>query len=165
MENDDIDVAASMSRKRLVLKNKLSAFWWDYSLPLAIIVPMIAYFVSRPEPLHAVRLDTMVVLASTIPAFAILSMCKSTIDGNAAELLLQARKTVNSLQWTVVSSSNDHFVATTPVTGFTWGQCITIIAQQGKLYVNVRNRVARNNRSPFLFGMRNEHLEAFRELL
>ena len=53
----------------------------------------------------------------------------------------------------------------TPLTAFTWGQRVTIIAQQDKLYLNVRNSVRRGARSPFLFGMRSRLLESFRDRL
>jgi len=95
------------------VKNRLTAFVWDYWFSLFLMSPWIWIVVTERERLLPIRATPMFFLGSSLPAIAVLAMCRSYLSyrlvvvetaGNAADLLCQARRTVDSLHWTVVSN-------------------------------------------------------------
>jgi len=78
--------------------------------------------------------------------------------------LQSSLRSIESNGWNIIEKHYSHVCATTRNSGFTWGQEITLIFADGKIYINCRNSVggAPSARSPFDFGQCRQRIDEFR---
>jgi len=75
-----------------------------------------------------------------------------------------SQRAVGSIEWKLIEDHKSYVVAITGASGFTWGQEIIVIFNDGGVFVNVRNRTM-VARSPWLFGRGKECLRRLSEEL
>jgi hypothetical protein len=76
-----------------------------------------------------------------------------------------SQRAVESVGWRLIENYKSYLVALTGASGFTWGQEITVIFDDGGVFMNVRNRSMVGGRSPWLFGKGKKCLKRLSEEL
>jgi hypothetical protein len=87
------------------------------------------------------------------------------MNGDRADVMAQALEAMSALHWAVVYRDEHLVSADTPVTGLTWGQAITLIPRDGRLYFNSRNQTATRLVLQISFGWNASNYRKLRDCL
>ena len=180
-----IDVPKSIRAGRLVCRNRTSLDLLDeVSGEYLVLVPLAALIAICLLSLLRLKGDDAPVTHFLFPLFLLSALLVSLrftylairrnrrlirietgVDKEAnRNLTLQV---IEFIGWSVIENRQAYGTAATPMSAFTWGQEITVLYDQGGVYLNCRNRTGGlpSARSPYLFGKGERCLKQFHEEL
>ena len=138
---------------------------------LLTAIPIVALYtlVRDQAPIAYVLIDVFLLIALLVSFHRTLRAIKRNCMLTRIETGLDALanrdlslRAVESIGWKVIESYKPYLTAVTGISAFTWGQEITVIFDNGCVYLNCRNRSGlAPGRSPWLFGRGNKCLSQF----
>jgi hypothetical protein len=158
MRAEDVDVAASVSRGRLVLRAPWRSVFDDYVLAAAFGLPAGFVWVGERGDGAPGRVGVFALASLCLGAYLAWSSYASyrlrvvTVDGDREQVIAKTLDAVHALGWSIDHRDEQLIKARTPPSPLTWGQEVTIIPEAGRLHFNSRNATARRLVYQISFG-------------